>query len=334
MKVLISDYIDRMMPDHTLEMETLRKGLPDVDIDVWAYTDEQRDEFYNRIADADALLTGFIQMDAEALSHASNLKVIAIDATGYDNVDLKEATRLGIGVCPVGEYCTWDVSEAAIGYFFALNKLFKFFANKVEHDHIWAFADAPAWPRLEDQTLGIVGFGKIGKCTAKKASGLFKRIIANDPFIDESLFEENGVTQVSVEELLSESDIIVNHMNLNETNFHYFDDEKFAKMKKHPILVNLGRGLSVDEEALIRALDSGQIRAYGADVLSDETPDLEHHPLMNRDNVIITPHTAFYSSSSLRDLETIPAKNIVAFLTGDKDSLFKLVTDVPVFDRR
>ena len=89
MKVLISDYIDRMMPDHTLEMETLRKGLPDVDIDVWAYTDEQRDEFYNRIADADALLTGFIQMDAEALSHASNLKVIEIDATGYDNVDLK-----------------------------------------------------------------------------------------------------------------------------------------------------------------------------------------------------------------------------------------------------
>ena len=335
MKVLISDYIDRMMPDHEPEVQTLQAGLGDnVEVDIWPYTDEKRDEFYARLHDADALLTAFIPIDAEAFDHAPSLKVIAIDATGYDNVDLDEATKRGVGVCPVGEYCTWDVSEAAIAYFFALNKLFKFFAKKVECKHEWAFADAPAWPRLEDQTLGIVGFGKIGTCTARKAKGLFKDIIANDPFIDPARFAENGVRQASVDELLATSDIIVNHMNLNETNYRYFDAEKFSKMKRHPILVNLGRGLSVDEDALVEALDTGAIRAFGADVLSDETPNLEHHPLMGRDNVIITPHSALYSSSSLHSLQTMPAANIAAFLSGRKEDVFKLVNDVEVRDFR
>ena len=94
MKVLISDYIDRMMPDHEPEVQTLQAGLGDnVEVDIWPYTDEKRDEFYARLHDADALLTAFIPIDAEAFDHAPSLKVIAIDATGYDNVDLDEATK-------------------------------------------------------------------------------------------------------------------------------------------------------------------------------------------------------------------------------------------------
>lgn len=336
MKVLISDYIDRMMPDHDLEIETLRSGLgDDVEIETWPYTDEQREEFYRRLGSADALLTAFIPMDADAFSHAPLLKVIAIDATGYDNVDLVEATRHGVGVCPVGEYCTWDVSEAAIAYLFALNKLFKHFMIKVESEHEWGFADAPAYPRLQDQVLGIVGFGKIGKCTARKAKDLVKEIIACDPYADDAAFEELGVRRVGKEELLSSADLIVNHMNLTTENERYFDAAAFDLMSvRAPIFVNLGRGLSVDEDALVKALDAGTIRAFGADVLGDETPDLAHHPLMGRSNVIVTPHSAFYSSSSLHDLETLPAKNIVSFLSGSKQDLFKLVNDVDVRDCR
>ena len=162
------------------------------------------------------------------------------------------------------------------------------------------------------------------------AKGLVKRIISNDPLIDQNLFGQNGVEQAEIDEVLAEADIIINHMNLNETNYHYFDAEKFAKMKKKPIVINLGRGLCMDEPALIEALDSGQIRAFGADVLYDETPDLANHPLVGRDNVIITPHSAFYSSSSLRDLMIFPCNNIGHFLKGEKDQLFKLVNDVPV----
>ena len=329
MKILISDYPESMMPTHDLEMETLRAGLgEDLEIEVFPYADDAREEFIERLATADALLTAFVKIDAEAMDRCPNLKVISINATGFDNVDLEAATKRGIGVCPVGEYCTWDVSESAIAYMFALNKHFKFYINQIEHDHVWDFAAAPEFPRLEDQTLGIVGFGKIGKCTARKCRGIVGRIIANDPFIDQDLFEANGVEGVSVDELLEQADIIVNHMNLNDTNYHYFNADKFAKMKKRPILINLGRGLCVEEDDLVNALDQGQLRAFGADVLYDETPDLASHPLVGRDNVIITPHAAFYSSSSMRDLQVFSCNNIVHFLKGEKEQVFKLVNPV------
>lgn len=329
MKILISDHPDSMMPDHALEFETLRAGLgADVEIEVYEYFDDRRAEFYEHLADADALLTAFTTIDAEAMDHAPNLKVISLNSTGYDQVDLAAATARGIGVCPVGEYCTWDVSESAIAYMFALNKHLKLYQRDIDERHGWDYAAAPAWPRMEDQVLGIIGFGKIGTCTARKARGLVRDVLANDPFIDKGVFAHNGAKEASVDELLAEADIIVNHMNLNETNVRYFDAEKFAKMKKKPIVINLGRGLCVDEPALVAALDSGQIRAFGGDVLSDETPDLAAHPLVGRDNVMLTPHSAFYSTTALADLERISSQNIVHYLRGERGKVFKLVNRV------
>ena len=173
--------------------------------------------------------------------------------------------------------------------------------------------------------LGIVGFGKIGKCTAGKASGLVKRVIACDPNVDEAAFAERGVTRVSKDELLEQADIIVNHMCLTDDNVHYFDAAAFDAMARCPIFINLGRGLCVDEEALAAALDAGKLRAFGTDVLYDETPDLAANPLVGRDNVIITPHSAFYSTTAIEDLERLSCQNIVHFLKGEKDRVFKLV---------
>lgn len=326
MKILISDYPDSMMPDHELEIRTLTEGLgPDTVVEVHPYSDDNRAEFYGHLADADALLTAFVPVDTEALDAGRNLKVVSINATGYDNVDLAAATARGIGVCPVGEYCTWDVSESAIAYMCALNKHFKFYTREIDIEHKWDYAAAPQWPRLQDQTLGIVGFGKIGKCTARKAKNLVGRIIATDIKGDDAAFEELGVERVSPEELLAQADIIVNHMNLTEDNLHYFNAAAFDAMERRPIFVNLGRGLCVDEEALVAALDDGKLRAFGADVLYDETPDLAASPLTGRDNVILTPHSAFYSTSSIEDLERLSCQNIVHYLKGEKDKVFKLV---------
>lgn len=329
MKVLISDYPDSMMPYHDIEIATLRSGLgEDLEIEVYDYSDDKRDEFIQKLAESDALLTAFVKVDKAAMEAAPRLKQVSINATGYDNVDLEEATKRGIGVSPVGEYCTWDVSESAIAYMFALNKHLKFYQQEIDGEHKWDYAAAPQWPRLQDQTLGIFGFGKIGKCTAEKAKGLVKRIIVHDPFVDPQVAKEHGVELLSADEVLAQADIIVNHMNLNDTNVKFFDAEKLAKMERHPLLINLGRGLCVDEDALIEALDRGQIRAYGADVLYDETPDLAHHPLVGRKNVVLTPHSAFYSSTSMEDLMRFSCQNIVHFLRGEKDKVFKLVNNV------
>lgn len=329
MKVLICDHPDCMMPDHTLEIETLKAGLgPDTDIEVYEYDEGRRDEFYARLADADALLTAFVTMDAEAMKHAPRLKVISLNSTGFDQVDLNAATMRGIGVCPVGEYCTWDVSESAIAYMSALNKHFKLYQKEIDERHAWNYAVAPQWPRLEDQVLGIVGFGKIGKCTAEKARGLVKKIIACDPHVPHGDFVARGVDRVEKDELLAQSDIIVNHMCLTDDNERYFDAAAFSQMVRRPIFINLGRGLCVDESALVEALEDGRVRAFGADVLYNETPDLASNELVGRDNVIITPHSAFYSTTAIEDLERLSCENIVHFLKGEKEKVFKLVNQV------
>ena len=334
MRVLISDYADSMMPSHDLEMETLRAELgEDVEIEVLAYRDEERERFLESLSKADALLTAFVQIDKEAFERAPHLHVIAINATGFDNVDMDAATAHGVGVCPVGEYCTWDVSEAAIAYLFALNKQLKAYNRDVEVNHRWDFAGQPMVPRMESQTLGIFGFGKIGRCTARKASGLVKEIVAYDPFLPDDVFESQGVRHATdPEQIFAEADCIVNHMALTEGNHSFFNHDAFAAMQRQPIFINLARGLSVDEEAAVWALDTGKIRAFGADVLSEERPDLANNPLVGRDNVIITPHSAFYSVESMRELQVLPCKNIANFLKGNKADLFKLVNDVPVVD--
>lgn len=133
---------------------------------------------------------------------------------------------------------------------------------------------------------------------------------------------------MSKEELLSQADIIVNHMCLTDDNVRFFDEAAFDSMARRPIFINLGRGLCVDEEALVDALDAGKLRAFGADVLYDETPDLASNKLVGRDNVIITPHSAFYSTTAIEDLERLSCENIVHFLKGEKEKVFKLVNEV------
>ena len=331
MKVLISDHPEMLMPDHELETATLKAGLgDDLQVDVLAYTEDMPKEvLYDAVKDADALLTGFLTCDEALMNHAPKLKVISINSTGYNLVDLDAATARGIGVCPVGEYCTWDVSEGAIAYMYALNKNMKAYMYDLERNRKWDYLAAPITPRIEDQTLGIAGFGKIGKCTARKAKGLVKRIlVVRDPCCTQEDYDAAGVTPVEPEELFRESDVIVNHMNLTDENYHYFDARAFSMMERHPILINLGRGQHIDEDALIEALENGTVRAFGADVLYGDPPVLENHPLLDRPNVIVTPHTTWYSTTAIETLERISSQNIVYFLTGQKDKVFKLVNEV------
>ncbi len=328
MKILISDYKDSMMPEHDYEMQVLKAGLPNAEIEVYEYTDEKRDEFIQKMKDVTALLTAFTRIDKEVLENAPELKVISINATGYDCVDLAEATKHSVGVCPVGEYCTLDVAEHTMALMLALNKNLKCYSYDLEKNYNWKY-DAPKPPkRIGDQTLGIFGFGKIGKCVAKLAQGLGMTVIAHDPYVKPELAAELGVELVDKDTIFEQADVITNHMNLGKTNTEYFTAVEFNKMKKTPIFLNLGRGLSINENDLADALDKGLVRAAGLDVLKDETPKLDGHLLSNRENVIITPHAAFFSKQSFDDMQRISCENIVNYLLGHKDKVFKLVNDI------
>ncbi|SEP83550.1 D-3-phosphoglycerate dehydrogenase [Ignavigranum ruoffiae] len=328
MKILISDYPDSMMPTHDYEMEILKNGFPDCEIVIYEYHDEKREEFLEIIEDVDAILTGFIKIDEEAMDKAKKLKIISMNATGYDNIDLKAANKRGIGVCPVGEYCTIDVAEFTIGMIFSLVKQVKILTKDVEQNFKWRYDVAGANPRIENLTLGIFGLGKIGRTVAKKASLLGMKVLAYDPYVNKDLVNNNEVELVEdMNYLLSHSDVISNHMNYNKTNDKFFNLNIFKQMSKIPFFINMGRGNSVEEDDLVRALDVGYLKGAALDVLKDETPHLENHPLIGRDNVIVTPHAAFYTINSIKDLQKISTENIVFYLKGDKDKVFKLVSD-------
>ncbi|TLV15647.1 C-terminal binding protein [Klebsiella indica] len=328
MKIVISDYKDSMMPLHDNEITILTAGLPDAEIIIYEYTDEKRDEFISLLSDADALLTAFIRLDAQFFSRAKNLRVVSINATGYDNVDLSAATAHGVGICPVAEYCTRDVAEHTIALMLALNKNLKSYTYDIEQNYCWRY-DFPRRPeRIEMQTLGIFGLGKIGSQVARLAKALGMRIIAVDPAVTPERACSIGVEMVTPEDIWQKADVITNHMNLGNTNVAYFTIKEFAQMRRNPIFLNLGRGLSVDEAALAEALDRGLVRGVGLDVLNDETPQLAGHPLARRANVIITPHSAFYSTQSMTELQRISCDNIVNFLTGHCMDVFRLVNEV------
>lgn len=327
MKIVISDYKDAMMPSHDYEKEILIHGLGECEIVVYEYTDEKRNEFYEVINDADALLTGFIKVNAEAMEKAPQLKIISMNATGFDNVDLDEANKRGIGVCPVGEYCTSDVAKFTMGMILALVKQLKRYTQDIEQNHQWRYDIGYNNPRIEDLTLGIVGFGKIGKAVGKRAKALGMNVIATDPFIPQDAGESMGISLVSPDEIFSQADVITNHMNYNATNHHYFSKKAFSRMSRQPYFINMGRGACVVEEDLIEALDNKLLKGAGLDVLTDENPDLQNHPLIGRIDTIVTPHAAFYTQTSIKALQRISTENIVYYLKGEKDKVFKLVSD-------
>ncbi|MDR1412754.1 MAG: C-terminal binding protein [Actinomycetes bacterium] len=334
--ILISDYPDSMMASHDMEIALLRQALegPEagetarpVDVEVYAFQETARVEFTKKLAWADAVLTAFTPINAGLLLACPRLKIISLNATGYDNVDLNAATQCGVGVSPVGEYCTHDVAEYTLALLLALLKNLKHYGDEVSRREIWSYSSVRPNPRLSDLTVAIFGLGRIGRAVASKLQSLKPTVIAHDPYVDPALAAKLGVALVSKEEALARGDVISNHMKLDTDTRAYFGADEFAAMARHPYFLNLGRGLSVDEEALATALDEGRVSGAGLDVLTDETPRLKQHCLNGRDNVIITPHAAFYTTSAVEDLQRISVMNIAYFLRGETEKVFRLVNN-------
>lgn len=330
MKVVIADYPELLMPTHDLEKACLLEGLgEDTEIVVYEYADDRRDEFLELMADADGLLTGFIPMDDAAMAVMPKLKIISISATGYNVVDLDAANRRKIAVSPVGEYCTIDVAEHTIALMMALVRNLKPYSNALDRDHNWDYQVVAPNKRIKDMTLGIFGLGKIGTSVAMRANALGMKVIAHDKYVNHIYAERFYVKLVSSpDEIFENADVICNHMVQTEENKDFFNMAAFRKMKQRPYLINAGRGAAIVEEDLVQALDMGLIRGAGLDVIRDEHPDaLAKNPLIGRDNVIVTPHAAFYSTSALEDLQRISSYNIAYYLRGEPEKVFKLVTN-------
>ena len=250
-------------------------------------------------------------VDGALMDALPMLRVIGTASVGYDHVDLEAAEARGIAVVSVPDYCTEEVADHTLALLLALERRLLDYHRQVQERHSWRWNDVTGIRRLAGQSLGLVGFGLA--------------VLAADPRVDADVVRHHGAEPVTLDALLARADIVSLHCNLDSTSRGLMNRAAFAKMGRRPRLINVARGGLVVEAELADALDAGRVAGAALDVLAEDSPDLGHHPLVGRGDVILTPHVAFYSEAALDDLRRISADNIRAFLEGRPNDVFRLV---------
>jgi D-3-phosphoglycerate dehydrogenase len=266
--------------------------------------------------DADAILVTYAKLTRDILMQLTRCKAIGRFGLGVDNIDLPAAKEKGIAVNYVPDYCIREVSDHAMALLLALIRKVPY-SNKLVQAGRWEMPAVVPIRRIEGTVLGLVGFGNIPRLVAPKAKAFGMKVIAFDPYARAELFTAAGVESVDFDTLLATSDYISVHAPLTPQTRGLMNAAAFAKMKKGAYIVNTARGPLIDEPALLAALDSGQIGGAALDVVAAE-PLPKDSPLLGRDNVIVTPHTAFYSIEALEELQTKCASDVARVLSGEK----------------
>jgi D-3-phosphoglycerate dehydrogenase / 2-oxoglutarate reductase len=265
--------------------------------------------------DADAILVTYAKLPGELLRQLRRCKAIGRFGLGVDNIDIPAAVELGITVTYVPDYCMQEVSDHAMGLLLALARKIPQ-SNALVQTGRWEMAPVVPIHRLSGRVLGLVGFGNIPRTLAPKAKAFGLRVVAHDPYVAQHVLASAGVEGVSFDRLLEISDFVSIHAPLLPATRGLFGAEVLRKMKRSACLINTARGPLVDEEALVAALESGQLAAAALDVVAVEPPPKDSR-LIGRDNVILTPHTAFYSVEALNELQTKCAADVARVLSGE-----------------
>lgn len=264
---------------------------------------------------ADAMLIDAgTQMTAEVVEELDDLVVVGRAGIGVDNIDVAAAADEGVIVLHVPDYCVDEVSTHALALILGCLRQVVVFDQSVKAGE-WDWAEGQPIRRLDGQTVGLVGFGKIPRRLAAKLRGFNVDLVVYDPYVEEYRMRDFGADPVSFDALLAQSDVVSVHVPLTNETRGMFSTNEFGAMQDDAIFVNTARGPVVDEAALHDALVNGEIGSAGLDVLETEPPT--ESPLFDRDDVILTPHTAWYSEESRRDLSRTIAEDIVGVLTGE-----------------
>jgi D-3-phosphoglycerate dehydrogenase / 2-oxoglutarate reductase len=273
------------------------------------------DAYVRHLADADALVCHRMPVGRRALDAAPKLKVAVRSGVGYENFDLAAFAERGIPACNVPDYGSEDVAVHALALMLALRRRVVYFDCQLRRGHWRGWPGAlPVW-RLTNQTLGIVGLGRIGSEFAKRARPLFGQVLACDPYIPESAFAAAGVEPVNLDELLARAHNVTLHVPLTSRTRHLIGAQQLALMQPTSVLVNTSRGQVVDQLALAEALASRAIEGAACDVWEHEPANLEH-PLFRCDNFIASPHVAGMSVEGHVANRTKQAQEVVRVLSG------------------
>ena len=265
--------------------------------------------------DADAILVTYAKLPGELLRKLTRCKAIGRFGLGVDNIDVAAAAELGITVTYVPDYCMYEVSDHAMALLLALARKIPL-SNKLVQAGRWEMPAVVPIHRLAGRVLGLVGFGNIPRALAPKAKAFGLTVVTHDPFVAREVPAAAGVEAVSFERLLAISDFVSVHAPLTPSTRGLFNADALRKMKKGAMLINTARGPLVEEAALVAALDAGHLAAAALDVVEVE-PLARDSRLLGRDNLILSPHTGFYSVEALDELQTKCASDVARVLCGE-----------------
>jgi D-3-phosphoglycerate dehydrogenase len=305
-RVLLTDYA-------WSDLEIEHKILAQYDAELIVAPDRELTTLVALAAGADAIMTNWSDVPARLIDAATNCRIISRLGIGLDNIDVRHATRRGIPVTNVPDYCLIEVAEHTIALLLALARKIGVFHENARAGRYDLSAGFPL-RRIEGQTLGIVGLGQIGRRVAAKAQALGLRILATSRSRRDPM---PGAQWAELQEVLSKSDFVSLHVPLNDETRGMIAARELAWMKPAAFLINTARGGLVDHRALATALANGKLAGAALDVQDREPPDLSQPPY-NDPRVIVTPHAAFYSSESVEELRRRVAHQVGVRLSGGR----------------
>lgn len=273
------------------------------------------DDVIKHAKDADAILNQYATISRSVIESLTKCRVISRYGVGVNTVDLDAAKEKRITVANVPDYGVEEVSNHVLALLLSWLRKVTLLNNKVKSG-VWDFKEAVPIHRFNNQILGVLGFGRIPRRLIEKVKPLGFQIAAYDPFISAKEMEKEGVQKMELDEVIKVADILSIHVPLTEDTYHLINAKRLAEMKSNAIIINTARGSIVDEVALADALVKGKIAGAALDV-TEEEPISRTSPLLEMDNVIITPHSAWYSEEAMIELRTKAALNIIKVLKGE-----------------
>ena len=269
--------------------------------------------------DAAAVLAQYATISARVIAELRDCRVIARYGSGVDIVDVDAATSHGILVTNVpSDWCENEVADHAMALLLAVARKVNVY-DRATRAGTWQWQSGAPIHRLRGSALGLLSFGAIAKAIAARASGFGMRITAHDPYLPAEQIAATGAKPLSFDELVTESDCLVIQAPLTSETHHLFDESTLRRMKPTSILINTARGPIVDDRALHRALTERWIAGAGLDDIEEEPAKIRdwrpHNPLFRLDNVVITPHAAYYSEEAIGTVRRFAAEEVVRVLT-------------------
>lgn len=266
-------------------------------------------------SDADAVLSVYAPLTENVISQLPKCKVLVRYGIGFDNIDVSAATKHNIPVCNIPDYSIPEVATHTIAMLLHFERKIGVLDQSVKKGE-WNPNLGFKSSRLSSLTLGLIGFGNIAQQTAEYAKAFGMNVIAYDPYISDNVLDLKGVMRTELDELIKESDYISVHVPLNEGTYHLIGESALQKMKETAVILNTARGPIVDQEALVKALKSNQIRGACLDVLENE-PVKVGDEILELNNVVLTPHAAFNSVQASERLHRRVAETAYSVLQGE-----------------